>query len=189
MCGEHCAYLRTMLFKVKDTATRHPLVEVCHYLVARRYVVVVVALYHLAGSMAKQHRLYIVPLSAKAVQTIHFPIVREDNVFLMKQVGKVHQKHNRLAHDIPPPYLYVKPTAFGIRTKTFVQRLVFQKFAIAFLVPIYIGTYKNIIIIQILYQSICFGGQHGVDATYFVANLPTCFKQKISSHSIKSLCN
>ena len=99
--GEHRGNLWTMLLQIKHARTRHPLVELRHDVTSLLQIEVAETLDHLAGGIAEQHRLDIIPLAADAVQFILFPKMPKDFVLGLVKWRIVHKNGDGAAFDLP----------------------------------------------------------------------------------------
>ena len=177
--GEHRSHLRTSRLEVQDAATRHPLVEVSHNVVHGRAMVLVETLNHLAGCIAEQQRLHIVPLATDRIQLVVEPEVGENFVLLFKEGGKIHQHDNRAACHTPAPHADAQSGTDGRLAPGAVQIRRLLKIAVATRLVRNVGSDADIIVMEMVDGSERLGGQNCINTTYFVTNFPAGFKYVI----------
>ena len=142
-------------------------------------MVLVETLNHLAGGIAEQQRLHIVPLPADGVEFVIEPEVGENLIFLFKKRRKVHQHNDRTARHAPAPHADAQSGADGGLTPGAIQVLRLLKIAVAARLMRNVGTNADIIVVKMVDGGECFGGQNCINTTYFVTNFPAGFKYVI----------
>src|SRR5690606_8099055 len=83
MTSKDMGYPGRMVFEVKQTCTRHPFLKVGNDLLLGRNIKISKMLNHLAQSISKQSRFYIIPLSGQRIQLIIIPEYSQDLILLI----------------------------------------------------------------------------------------------------------
>ena len=178
MGREHGGYLRQMGLDMQQSHASRPLVEVGNYPQGRIGFPLDNALDDEGRGIGEHTGFVIVAIGMQRVNAIAPPHVGVQGVTVAIQGVESHQHGNGLAGNIPAPYPHAHalgqlglPLPCSKRSTSLNERGRWLVFA-----P-HIGTDENQVVFISLMESLGFGRQDGIDASYLIAHFPTSFKQ------------
>ena len=180
--SEARSHIGRVLAQIQTTARSHPLVEVSNQLIGRGAEVIYVALNHFTGSVAKQHGLDVVPLTADRVNAVGLPQRLQDFVLLGQHRLKINQNSDGRTLHLPAADTHTDTIIIESLAPHLQQIEVLLKFGI-YAFAEYIRAQQNVLVAEFLGHSQGFGCNHSVDTAHLVAHLPTHFKQVIRSQN------
>ena len=133
--------------------------------------------YHSSGS-GEGTALVIVPVGMKRINIIQVPHPAVCGILGGIHSVELNKNCNRVSGHVPPSYSDIN--AFGkqcIFDPAPHKCLRFDKIRRRIVVTPYVRTNKYQFVLETRLQSLGFAGKHGIDASYFIANLPARFEE------------
>ena len=183
MGGEDGGYLWHMLPYVECAEAGHPFVSLIddfgwRALLLLAELVAIEALYHESCRIAEHAGFVVVAIGVEAVHLEILPCLAVEFVLPLEVRLEVHQHDTRLARDVPTSH----PDAEAVFRCLLHPRTphlgVLREERILLALP-HIGAYEHELVGKLLLQCLGTGGQHSIDATHLIADLPTAFKNKV----------